>query len=110
MRPGAPQPLKEVHRERGRGHRSDWADPRHRHHPAAGQHAPGSISVRRPGHRSVKSSQRDHLERLVTETISVPAEENKKFICHQEYRNRQWQEVKGNRLMYRWEPPRRGAQ
>lgn len=85
MRLGVPQPLEEVDHEGGGDH------------PAAGQQAPGSAMARRPGRRSVKSSQRDHLEILVAEKISVPAAENKKIYFWSGRRNRRCQEVKNDR-------------
>ena len=74
----APQVLEEVHHQRGGDYRGDRIDERHRK--AAEQHAPGEAMARRPGRRSVESSQRDHLEILAAKRISVQAEENKKFI------------------------------
>ena len=84
MRLGVPQPLEEVDHEGG-GDR-----------PATGQHAPGSAMARRTGRRSVKSSQRDHLEILVAEKISVPAAENKKIYFWSGRRNPQRQEDKND--------------
>ncbi|MGC2411676.1 MAG: hypothetical protein WA459_03135 [Stellaceae bacterium] len=78
MRLGAPYPLDEVHHKRGgevdQTHRKRAGD-----HPAAGRRPPRDAMPRRPNCGSVSSSQRDHLEILVAEKISVPATENKKI-------------------------------
>ena len=78
MQMWAPKGLEEVHHQRGGDSRGDHIDERHRK--AAEKPAPGEAAARRPGRRSVESSQRDHLEILAAKRISVQAEENKKFI------------------------------
>jgi hypothetical protein len=104
MQLAGPQPLEEVRYRRGNDSRGDQID-RRRGRPAddpsaAGQRTPRNSIAHRPGRRSVKSSQRDHLEILVTEKISVPPAENKKIYLRRQRRNRQWQELKDNRHTY----------
>src|ERR1700676_2953552 len=97
MRLKAPQVLEKVHHERGGDYRGDEVDERYNkqsgNHHATEIDAPGKALTRRPGRHSVEPSQRNHLEILATEKISVQPEENKKIYPGQQQVNRQRKQI-----------------